>query len=101
MAHVCAPPALIEVTAPSAAGGVACPSLLEPQQAAVLSLRIAHLSLSPALISVTVAAPGGVCTPEVSRQQDVARSLPIVAQGWRSEVRPLRVPSPAGGVLCP
>src|SRR5882672_10001924 len=101
MAQVCEPPALIAVMGPRAAGGVACPSLLEPQQAAVLSLLMAHMSLSPALIALTVAVSAVLCPYELSPQQAGLPSLRTAHVWKRPVVRAVTVPKPAGARACP
>jgi hypothetical protein len=87
--------------APSVAGTVLCPSLLEPQQAAESSLRITQTLLVPALIWLTVAVSGVLCVEELSPQQTVLLSL-RTEQVWKRPVlMALRVPSPDGGEPSP
>src|SRR2546423_15521118 len=102
MAQVWVPPELIAMRVPSVAVGLACPSVLRPQQAAVPLLLMAHEWESPALIEVMVPSPAGtVPRPLESRPQQAAAPSALIAHAWHPPTPTPRTDAPGSGALSP
>ncbi len=76
IAQVCSPPASTALNVPP--GGVAWPSLLEPQQASVASTLIAHEWPPPALTCTSACALAGATAASADPITSVTTALRVV-----------------------